>query len=116
MHRIPVPLIRRDESHDAHPAENTAWAAAPMTWACRTPEAARVVAAVFAGDYAASPRAARRFVPWSARAREIRAAVDEQPTLPGMARVASGGRVVASYAERTARKRAPLAARVGRYQ
>lgn len=115
MHRIPVPLIRRDESHDAHPAENTAWSSAPMTWACRTPEAARVVAAVFAGDYAASPRAARRYVPWS-RARAIRDAVEAQPTLPGMAAIASGGRRVASYAERTARRRASVAARVGRYQ
>lgn len=101
MHRIPVPPIRRGESHDSHPAENTAWSAAPMTWACRTTEAARVVAAVFAGDYAASPRATRRYVPWS-RARQIRDAVEAQPTLPGMAQVASG------------RRMASLAARVGR--
>lgn len=115
MHRIPVPLIRRDESHDAHPAENTAWSSAPMTWACATPEAAAVVASVFAGDFGASPRAARRFVPWS-RARAIRDAVEAQPTLPGMAAIASGGRRVASYAERTARRRASVAARVGRCQ
>lgn len=89
-----------------------------LTWACPTPEAAAVMRDVFAGRYAASPRARRRFVPWSARARHIRADAEEQPTLPGMAAFAQRAptRRVPSYAVRTAKRRASVAARVGACQ
>lgn len=86
-----------------------------LTWACPSDEAAAVMRDVFAGRFASSPRARQRFVPWSARARAIRATAEAQPTLPGMAAIASGRRV-ASYAARTAKRRASVAARVGRYQ
>lgn len=78
-----------------------------LTWACQTVESAAVMRDVFAGRYASSPRA-----------RAIRAVVGAQPALPGMAVLAAptATRRVPSYADRTAKRRASVAAKVGAYQ
>lgn len=90
---VPVPPLTRSEvtadSRDPYDGQS-------MTWACPTPRAADVMAAVFAGDFAASPRGQAR-----TRLAVLRASVALQPALPLGASVAVVTR---------ARRRVPTAA------
>lgn len=72
--RIPVPPLSRSEvtadSRDPYDGQS-------LTWACPTPRAADVMRAVFAGDFAASPRGQAR-----TRLSLLRASAALQPALP----------------------------------
>jgi hypothetical protein len=114
MTHVPIPYtgpLSGSRRHGGYPLDDSGASGATLTWACSSPDHAAALVAVFEGDFAASPRAARRYVPWSARARAIRADVTAQPSLPGMG-VAERRRVT-SYGERTAARRASVAGRVG---